>query len=86
VGKHVAPEGASADPIVADALAHRSPEHAHHAAAESPVGWPGEPAPEGGGIGWPGDLPPVDEGSTATAGAPAVRRGWRRLFHAGRVA
>jgi hypothetical protein len=93
VGKHAAPEGASADPIVAEALAHRSTRPVHHAAAEGTVGWPGTPAPEGGGLGWPADL-----GSAEAAGngevdrarvepaPPVTRRSWRRLFGVSRVA
>ena len=92
MGKHAAPEGASDDPIVADALTHRPVDAAHHAAVENPVGWPGEPAPEGGRIGWPGDLPPAAperSGPDVASGqreAPVARRSWRRLFGAGRVA
>ncbi|WP_139228724.1 hypothetical protein [Blastococcus tunisiensis] len=80
MGKHAAPEGAPADPIVAEALAHRSPDAPHHTVGEGPVGWPGEPAPEDGRVGWPGDL------REPAAPAPTARRGWRRLFSAGRVA
>ena len=81
MGKHAAPEGASADPIVADALAHRPADPGHHAVSDNPVGWPGEPAPEGGGIGWPADLPPA-----AAVEPPVARRTWRQLFGARRVA
>jgi hypothetical protein len=98
VGKHAAPEGASADPIVAEALAHRSTPAVHHAAVEGPVGWPGTPAPEGGGLGWPAD---VDGAEAAGNGAvdggevdhapeepapPVARRSWRRLLGVSRVA
>jgi hypothetical protein len=85
VGKHAAPEGASADPIVAEALAHRPTEAVHHAAAESPVGWPAPPAPEGGGLGWPKD-PGSDEAPAEKQAPPVVRRSWRRLFGLSRVA
>jgi hypothetical protein len=84
VSKHAAPEGASADPIVAEALAHRPKAAVHHAATEGPVGWPGEPAPEGGRVGWPGDL--GEAGARQSTGAPEVRRSWRRLFGISRVA
>ena len=84
MGKHAAPEGAPADPIVAAALAHRPVAPVRHAATESPVGWPGEPAPEDSRVGWPGDLPVT--GPKQDADAPLVRRGWRRLFGAGRAA
>ncbi|TQN41274.1 hypothetical protein FHU33_0637 [Blastococcus colisei] len=80
MGKHAAPEGASADPIVTEALARRPGDAVHHAAAEGPVGWPGERAPEGGRVGWPGDLP------GATAETTVARRSWRRLFAPTRVA
>jgi hypothetical protein len=90
VGKHAAPEGASADPIVADALAHRSTPPVHHAAVEGPVGWPGTPAPEGGGLGWPADAAPTGSADGDSApeepAQPVVRRSWRRLLGAGRVA
>jgi hypothetical protein len=92
VGKHAAPEGASADPIVADALAHRSSPAVHHSAAESPVGWPGTPAPEGGGLGWPADADRPEAGSGEVDRAlevpapPVARRGWRRLLGISRVA
>jgi hypothetical protein len=69
VGKHAAPEGASSDPIVADALAHRPAQAAHHAAVEGPVGWPGAPAREGGGLGWPADASTGD-GAAPDGAAP----------------
>jgi hypothetical protein len=98
VGKHAAPEGASADPIVAEALAHRSTPAVHHAAGEGPVGWPGTPAPEGGGLGWPADADgaeaagngAVDGGEVDRApeepAPPVARRSWRRLLGVSRVA
>jgi hypothetical protein len=90
VGKHAAPERASADPIVAEALAHRSAPAVHHAAAEGPVGWPGMPAPEGGGLGWPADAGVADSAEADRApeepAPPVVRRGWRRLIGLSRVA
>ena len=85
MGKHAAPEGASADPIVADALASRSTRAVHHAAAEAPVGWPGTPAPEGGGLGWPADAD-RSEVDGAPEQAPAAGRRWRRLLGLSRVA
>jgi hypothetical protein len=87
VGKHAAPEGASADPIVAEALAHRSTPAVHHAAVEGPVGWPGTPAPEGGGLGWPADVDGGEVDSAPVEPAPPVaRRSWRRLLGVSRVA
>ncbi|HZB18435.1 MAG TPA: hypothetical protein VE463_01255 [Blastococcus sp.] len=98
MGKHAALEGASADPIVAEALAHRSTPAVHHAAAEGPVGWPGTPAPEGGGLGWPADLDiaeaaqngAVDGGEVDSVpvepAPPVARRSWRRLLGVSRVA
>ncbi|WP_324274498.1 hypothetical protein [Blastococcus brunescens] len=56
----------------------------HHAAAEGPVGWPGDPAPEGGRVGWPGDL--TGPAAPSADAAPVVRRAWRRLFGLSRVA
>ena len=56
MGKHAAPEGASADPAVVAAPVRRRADAGHHPAAENPVGWPGKPAPEGGRLGWPRDL------------------------------
>ena len=63
MGKHTAGRGASADPVVAAALAHRSPDRAgaHRSNGSSGtargLGWPG-PAPQGppgtSAIGWPG--------------------------------
>jgi hypothetical protein len=89
VGKHAAAKGASADPIVAAALASR-PEHAggaHSAdgAGESPVGWPAAPVPGGGGLGWPADAD-AEGTATATVAEPDLRPAWRRLFGARRVA
>jgi hypothetical protein len=84
VGRHSAPAGASADPIVADALAHRAsgPAAVHsadgpRAAEESGVGWPA-PAREGDGLGWPEDAT-VARAAEEPSG-PMVRRNWRRLF------
>jgi hypothetical protein len=92
VGKHAAAEGASADPIVAAALASRN-EHAaavHSAdgagtAGESPVGWPAPPVPDGGGLGWPSDAEATARASAGDA-EPEPRRVRWRLFGAGRVA
>jgi len=87
VGKHAAPEGASADPIVADALASRSTPAVRHAAEEGPVGWPGTPAPEGGGLGWPADAGSSEGDSAPDESAPPVaRRSWRRLLGLSRAA
>jgi hypothetical protein len=61
VGRHAAADGASAHPIVADALAHRdggalAAHSAERADGESGLGWPAPPPQEGGGPGWPGDV------------------------------
>ncbi|UOY00982.1 hypothetical protein [Blastococcus sp. PRF04-17] len=97
MGKHAAPDGASAHPLVVAALASRSGEgaHSHDGRSQgspgggSEVGWPAPPAPGGGGLGWPADAD-ADAGDAGTEepGPPAtvVRRGWRRLFGASRVA
>jgi hypothetical protein len=89
VGKHTAVEGASADPIVADALASRATgaggvHHADSARAEgeSGLGWPAPPAPGGGGLGWPADA----TDALSESAPPVARRGWRRLFGLSRVA
>jgi hypothetical protein len=95
VGKHAAPDGASAHPLVAAALASRGDEGGSHREGQerpgsgSEVGWPAPPAPEGGGLGWP-----ADAGKAQAAAVPVtrtiLRRGWPRvvrgLFGAGRVA
>jgi hypothetical protein len=93
VGKHAAPEGASVHPLVGAALASRDAEGGSHREGQerpgsgSEVGWPAPPAPEGGGLGWPAD---ADAGpATAEAAHQPVavlRRGWRRVFGARRVA
>jgi hypothetical protein len=92
VGKHAAPEGASAHPLVTAALASRpsAGAHSHDGQGEggsSEVGWPAPPAPGGGGLGWPAD---AENHGAAAPEAPAtvapVLRGWRRLFGASRVA
>jgi hypothetical protein len=85
VGKHTAADGASAHPIVAAALVHRTtgPGGLHHAAdsrgaQQSDLGWPAPPPPEDGGLGWPGDM--TDAVSAAEEPAhPVARRAWRRL-------
>ena len=87
MGKHAAPEGAAADPIVADALARRSSPAVHRTATEGPVGWPGIPAPEGGGLGWPADAGGSDgDGAPAEPAPPVTRRSWRRLLGLSRAA
>jgi hypothetical protein len=95
VGKHAAPEGSTAHPLVAAALARRpddvagahrqdgGPPAEREPVREGGVGWPG-PEPGDGGLGWPGNMSP-GTGTTAEKPAPTVfRRGWRRFF--GRVA
>jgi hypothetical protein len=91
VGKHAAPDGASAHPLVAAALASRGDEGGtHREGGERPgggseVGWPAAPAPEGGGLGWPADAGTA-QAAVVPVGRPVLRRGWRRLFGASRVA
>jgi hypothetical protein len=95
MGRHAAPDESPVDPLVADALAQRTPDApaAHRddgsrPGQEGPVGWPGPPPAEGGGIGWPdggdgaGPERPDDdvERNEATPGAPAPVRGWRRFL------
>jgi hypothetical protein len=92
VGRHTAADGASRDPLVAAALAHRPADapSAHRdgaSAGESGLGWPGPPPGPDRGLGWPGDLATDDSGAgndvTASAEEPAgrpVRRVWRRFF------
>ncbi|TFV88351.1 hypothetical protein [Blastococcus sp. CT_GayMR16] len=82
MGKHDAPAGSGAHPLVADALAHRAPDaHRHDGSApvrEGGLGWPGPPPGEGG-VGWP------QKGSAARSAGhdvTAPRRGWRRFFGA----
>ncbi len=66
VGKHSAHDGATAHPLVADALERRqqgtAPPVDRGGALQTPdVGWPAAPG-RGDGLGWPGDRPagPVD--------------------------
>jgi len=90
VGKHAAPEGGSPHPLVVAARASRASEGGSHREGEervgsgSEVGWPAAPAPEGGGLGWPADAGKPQAQDTVVR--PIRRRGWRRLFGAGRVA
>jgi hypothetical protein len=83
VGKHAAPAGSSAHPLVVAALAGRAPDAPRHEAApgrEGGLGWPGPPPGEPG-AGWP--VQDVGDGAAAKQPAPAEsRRGWRRLFRA----
>jgi hypothetical protein len=88
VGKHAAPDGSSAHPLVADALAHRpadAPRHEATPGRSGGLGWPGPPPGEGS-IGWPkkdtADAETADE-EPVPAGA---RRGWRRFFRASSAA
>jgi hypothetical protein len=91
VARHAADNSGPVHPLVAAALAHRPPDsggthrtgHARSGQGSN-VGWPA-PAPGGGGrVGWPGGAAQgkTAEGEAAPAEepAPAVRRGWRRLF------
>jgi hypothetical protein len=82
VGKHVAPRGSSAHPLVAEALAQRAPDAPRHEAAPGRpggLGWPGPPNGEPG-VGWPvKDAADVDGADEKPAPAETAR-GWRRLF------
>jgi hypothetical protein len=92
VGRHAAPDGSSAHPLVVDALARR-PVDVSGAHRDDPgtrgsgLGWPAPPAPDGGGLGWPkkdsaeADDPAGEEPVTAVA-----RRRWRRFFRASTAA
>jgi hypothetical protein len=99
VGKHAAPDGSSAHPLVAAALAQRAAdvavshrEDARPATSQGGLGWPGPPpAPERGGLGWPGDASAAAgetraEKPAASPLRPTLRRGWRRLFGLSRAA
>jgi hypothetical protein len=87
VGKHVAPRGSSAHPLVAEALAQRAPDAPRHEAAPGRpggLGWPGPPNGEPG-VGWPvkdaADVDGADVDGADEKPAPAeTARGWRRLF------
>ena len=88
MGKHAAPDGTSAHPIVAAALASR-PTDAPVAHRDEPdersdgVGWPAPPEPDGSGLGWPGKnstASAVDESRPAAPRPATPRRGWRRFF------
>jgi hypothetical protein len=89
VGRHAAPDGASSDPLVSEALAqrpgHPSGAHSVERADGSEVGWPAPSPGDGRGVGWPRDLPGT-EPSDAKRTGKALRRGLRRLFGAGRAA
>jgi hypothetical protein len=88
VGKHDAPDGSAAHPLVAAALARRAAdaagshrEDAAPPARESGVGWPGPDHPGGGGLGWPGRTSAdVDSPATGEPEPATSRRGWRRFF------
>ena len=86
MGKHEAPDGAAPDPLVHEALAHRTGSSGGAHSEERGVGWPAPPPPDDGGVGWPGDLP---TGQSQAGGSPAgapTHRGWRRLFGRNHVA
>ena len=89
MGKHAAPDGSSAHPLVADALAHRGPDAPRHTAApgrEGGLGWPG-PQPGEPGVGWPQKDTAEAEAAADEEPAPAgARRGWRRFFRASSAA
>jgi hypothetical protein len=72
VSRHAAADGSPVHPLVAEALARRTPDaHGTHRdqdpGREGGLGWPG-PASPGRGLGWPGDLP--TESAAGGAGAP----------------
>jgi hypothetical protein len=84
VGKHAAPDGSSAHPLVAAALARRPSDAAgsHRQDGgtgdrDGAVGWPGPP-PGDSRVGWP-----TKDAARADSAEPAVpARGWRRFFRA----
>ena len=98
MGRHTAADGASAHPLVAAALAQRPADvtGAHRgepAPTSSDVGWPAPPQPTApepgdGAVGWPGGSGQDDQDTAAVDGREQLppRRGWRRLFGAGRAA
>jgi hypothetical protein len=69
VGKHEAADGSTVDPLIADALIHRTVDAVHAprhggqplAVRDGQVGWPGEPPVEDGGQGWPQPAPSAAE-------------------------
>jgi hypothetical protein len=78
VGRHAAPDGASAHPLVAAALAQRAggepaPEPDDPPGDLGGLGWPDPPSPGDGGLGWPAK--DADEAPTAAPEerAPAER-------------
>jgi hypothetical protein len=87
VGKHAAPPGSSAHPLIAEALAQRASDAPRHEAAPGRpggLGWPGPPNGEPG-VGWPvkdaADVDGADVDGADEKPAPAeIARGWRRLF------
>ena len=85
MGKHAAAAGASAHPLVAAALAHRSPDAPRRAHRDDVggLGWPAPPAPGDGGLGWPGGDPgdtTADEPREPEPAEDSSRVWWRRLF------
>jgi hypothetical protein len=80
VGRHAAPDGSSAHPLVADALARRpsgAPRHDAAPGREGGLGWPGPP-PGGGGLGWPKKgSAEVDSSAAEVPASAGSRRGWR---------
>jgi hypothetical protein len=83
VGRHAAPPGSSAHPIVAEALAHRGPDAPRYEAAPGRpggLGWPGPP-PGDPGTGWPAkEATDVDAAAEEEPAPARSGRGWRRLF------
>ena len=85
MGKHAAPEGSAAHPLVAAALARRqsamagSPEQDDGAARDGAVGWPGPP-PGDSRVGWPSKDAAEDSARADSPAAVPPQRGWRRFF------
>ena len=84
MGKHAAPDGSAAHPLVAAALARRQSEAAssHREGApdhDGAVGWPGPP-PGDSRVGWPAKDSEQDSTRADSAQAVLPPRGWRRFF------
>jgi hypothetical protein len=83
VGKHTAPSGSTAHPLVAEALARRTADAPRQEAApgrEGAVGWPGPP-PGDSRVGWPAkDSAEAGTAEAGTAESADPRRGRRRFL------
>jgi hypothetical protein len=91
VGKHAAPDGSSAHPLVAAALARRQADaaagHRQDGGAgerDGAVGWPGPP-PGDSRVGWPVKDSGENPARADSARRVVPQRGWRRFFR-GRAA